>query len=209
MHRHPTKHTHAYTHVSSLINSCQTQISAVESHFNRYAEGFISVLWPQSTTSELICQEPQSVAQLIFISALTSFVSSRRTRVRLIFPRRSASGERRYMHTACSCPVWIPTFISYLCAKLIFFLRPHSTHLYEPFIPPECWWLHTLTLSRLLAYSDQLRPSRKSHLWPHGRQRLQPERRGQLRLQSGLWNGGAHTCSVPGQPPVEPPASNV
>lgn len=57
--------------------------------------------------------------------------------------------------------------------------------------------------------SDQLRSPRKSHLRSYGGKRLQPERRGQLCLQPGLWNGGARTCSVPGQPPVEPPAPNV
>lgn len=104
MHRHPHK-THTHTHTFQIFNkNCRNQISAVESHFNRHAEGFISVWWPQSTTSELICQEPQSVAQLIFISALTFFVSSRRTRVRLVFPGRSVSDERRSTHTACLCP---------------------------------------------------------------------------------------------------------
>lgn len=83
--------------------------------------------------SELICQKLQSVAQLIFISALTFLISFRRTRVRLIFPGMSVSGERKATHTACSCPIWIPTFISYLCAKLII-KQPSSTHLFEPFI---------------------------------------------------------------------------
>lgn len=65
------------------------------------------------------------------------------------------------------------------------------------------------THSCLPAYSDQLWPSRKSHLWPHSGQRFQPERCGQLHLQSGLRNGGTHTCSLSGKPPVEPPASNM
>lgn len=158
-----------------------------------------------------------SDAHLIFISALTFLISSSHPRVSLIFLRMSGgvSGVRRVAHMTSFCLIWIRSFSHFLTD--IFCLNwvlPRSwTHLFQPFLS-ACWLLQHLGAtvipdSLCLAYSNQLRSSRKSYLWPHGGQRFQPERRGQLCLQPGLRNGGAHACSVPGQPPVEPPASNV
>lgn len=81
------------------------------------------------------------------LSLFSFLTSSRPSRVRLIFPGTSVSvsGQGRVMHSACLCPIWIPTpstSISYFLMLLIFFTS-QFTH-QSLFLSLHTYWRVTL-----------------------------------------------------------------